>query len=527
MGDAALGWKEVDEQQEPTLRDLFMLLRRGLPFALAVAVGSAALTYLLSARMAPDYKASATLLASRPNSSLQGSFGVSLVTAPVIDVTAYQAAATSSPVLADALATLGVEQPTTAELERFERTVDVRVENAQQSSLIRISVRDGDREAAAASANALAMALLRWDEDRATQNLQNVVKTLESQLQAITEEIAAAAGEGEETPEQLEGLRSLRAERTNQLNAARALLTSAVGLLEVLEPAAPPLEPVAPRPVRNAALAFVLGTFLVYGLVLLRDALDTRFRGGEDLVRSTDLPLLAEFPRLAPGTRLLPREASSYLRTNLTFATSAAHPKVLLVTSAGAGQGKTSVSCSLAESFARNDYRTLLIDGDLRKPMVAQVFGIEPSGRRQGDRTPTVEKLLADPDVDGGPTDVDLGAGTLRVLPQFEAAPSPTELLSRGFSALLGRFKEDYDVIIIDSPPILPVADALTMAPHTTGVVLAVSLPDTDRRSVGASIELLERVGVRTLGLVATNMEKASGRAGDYGYGYGYGYGYS
>ncbi|HZW27798.1 MAG TPA: polysaccharide biosynthesis tyrosine autokinase, partial [Trueperaceae bacterium] len=326
-------------------------------------------------------------------------------------------------------------------------------------------------------------------------------------------------------PDQLEGLRTLRAERANQLNAARALLTSAVGLLEVLEPAVPPLEPVAPRPVRNAALAFVLGTFLVYGLVLLRDALDTRFRGGEDLVRSTNLPLLAEFPRMAPGTRLLPREASSYLRTNLTFATSASHPKVLLVTSAGAAQGKTSVACSLAESFARNDYRTLVVDADLRKPMVAQVFGVEPGAARLGGRTLSVRQLLEDPTLEGGPATVRLGGGTLDVLPQFGSAPSPTELLSRGFATMLNRFKDDYDVIVVDTPPMLPVADTLTMAPHTTGVVLAVSLPDTDRRSVGAAIDLLERIGVRMLGLVATNIEKTTGRAGEYGYGYGYGYG--
>ncbi|HEX7001768.1 MAG TPA: hypothetical protein VF164_08735 [Trueperaceae bacterium] len=104
----------MNEQPEPTLRDLLLLIRRGLPFALAVAVGAAALTYVLSTRIIPEYQASASLLASRPNSSLQGSFGVSLVTAPVIDVTAYQAAATSSPVLARALESTGLTDPTTA-----------------------------------------------------------------------------------------------------------------------------------------------------------------------------------------------------------------------------------------------------------------------------------------------------------------------------------------------------------------------------------------------------------------------------
>ncbi|HZJ09912.1 MAG TPA: hypothetical protein VFD39_09470, partial [Trueperaceae bacterium] len=99
----------MDQQQEPTLRDLLLLLKRGLPFALAVAIGAAGLTFVLSNRLTPEYEAAATLLASRPNSNLQGSFGVSLVTAPVIDITAYQAAAGSSPVLGDALGMLGIE----------------------------------------------------------------------------------------------------------------------------------------------------------------------------------------------------------------------------------------------------------------------------------------------------------------------------------------------------------------------------------------------------------------------------------
>lgn len=518
----------MDQELEISLRDLFVLFRRGLPFALAVAVGAAALTYALSSRTTPDYQASATLLASRPNSTLQGSFGVSLVTAPVIDVTAYRAAATSTPVLYDALRYLGFEEPSTADVRRFESLVDVKVENAQQSSLIRISVHNADPAMAASSANAVAHALLDWDEQRATQSLQTVIDTLESQLRAIDEEIAMSSAAVEAAANQIEGLRSLRVERVNQLNAARALLTSAVGLLEVLEPAVPPLDPVSPRPLKDAALAFVLGGFLVYGLVLLRDALDTRFRNGEDLVRSTGLPVLGEFPRMPPGTRILPREASGYLRTNLTFATSTSHPKILLVTSAGPSQGKTSVACSLSGSFARNDYRTLLIDGDLRRPKVADAFGIADVAASQERRSLSVKAVLEDPAVDGAPASVSLGGGaTLDVLPQHGAASSPTELLSRGFADLLNRFKSEYDVIIIDSPPVLPVADALTMAPHTTGVLLAVSLPDTDRRAVGAAIDLLDRIGVRMLGLVATNLDTSSRHAGDYGFGYGYGYGSS
>jgi len=495
-----------------------MLLRRGLPFALAVAVGAAALTLALSKRVTPEYEATATLLASRPTTNLQGSFGVSLVTAPVVDISAYQAAATSYPVLRDALDRMGAANVTPRDVSTFEELVTVRVENAQQSSLLRVTMRNADALQAADAANAIAGSMLAWDEQRATQNLQTVVETLEAQIASLDGEIAAA-NEGEPDAGMLEGLRSLRAERALQLNAARALRTSAVGNLEVLEPALPADAPSSPRPTRNAALAFVLGIFLVYGLVLLRDALDTRFRDGDDLARTAELPVLGEFPRLPTGTRRLPREAASYLRTNVQFATATDHPKVVLVTSAGSEQGKTSVAASLAESFARNDYRTLLVDADMRRPRVHMVFGL---ARQDGA---SLRDHLERPDAALPPQRVTLDGATLDVIASFEPAPSPTELLSQSFAGTLLRFKPEYDVIVIDTPPILPVADTLTMAPHTTGVLFAVSMPDTDRRSVNAALGLLERIGVRLLGTVMTNVEGSRGGRAEYGYGYGYGYG--
>jgi len=432
------------------LRDLIALLRRGLVLALAVAVGAGALTYVLSSRTTPEYDATATLLASRPNSNLQGNFGVNLVTAPVIDVSAYQAAAKSHPVLVDALRRLGTVNPTSQAVADFAKSITVRVETASQSSLLRVSVRDADPGSAAAAANAVAAAMVSWDEGRATQNLQVIVDTLETQIGALDAEIALAQRSEATTPEVVDGLLSLRAERALQLNSARALRTSAVGLLEVLEPAIPPAAPSSPRPARNAALAFVLGLFLVYGLVLLRDALDTRFRGGDDLVRTTSLPVIGEFPRLTSGVQHLPREATSYLRTNVLFATATDHPKVLLVTSAGPNEGKSSVALGLAESLARNDYRTLLIDGDLRKPLLHKRLGLTVTPELE---THTLAAHLHDPRREPHPLQVDLGGSTLDLLPTFAAAEAPSELLSRSFPTVLRRLGDQYDAIVIDTPP--------------------------------------------------------------------------
>ena len=314
----------------------------------------------------------------------------------------------------------------------------------------------------------------------------------------------------------IEGLTRTRSDLALQLSSARALRSGAVRRLELLEAADAPREPVSPRPVRNGALAGLLAVFLTYGLLLLRDALDTRVRGLDDLARVSQLPVLAEFPPVA-GRRRLPPEAASYLRTAIGFATADADPKVLLVTSTSAGHGKSSVAMALAESFARQDYRVLLLDLDLRKPVLGDEYGLDAI------HTPTARDALEEP-AEAAPTRIVLGREVaFDVLPSFVAAPNPTELLSNHARELLHRLAPHYDVIDIDSAPVLPVADSLTVAPHTTGVVFAVSMPDADRRQVASAIELLQRVGVRVLGTVATNL--ATERRGRGGYGCGYGYG--
>lgn len=505
----------MDKQQEPTARDLFALLRRGLGFAIAVAVVAGAATYLLSGRADPVYRARASLLVSQPNPELR-SFGVSLVTAPAVDVSAYRAAVSIAPVLDDAFTRLGTEG-TPARREAFRARLRVRVEETRLSSLIHIELRGTDPARVTEETNAVATALIDWDRQRASENLRTIIATLESQIHAVDEQIRSLQTTGAAQTE-IDSRYALREEQRQQLYYARTLETSAIGLLEIFEPAQTPMVPVAPNPLRNALITAVLAAVLAYALLFLRNALDTRFRGIEDLARSIDLPLLGEFPRQAGKLRRLPREASDYLRTNLLFATTEAHPKIVLITSAVSSQGKSSVAMSLAESFARTNHRTLLIDADIRKPVLGAEFKLSKG------KHASLERHLETIEVEPQPiTNIGLGPdATLDIMPSFDPAPAPLKLLSRGFPRLLERYRDRYDVIVVDSAPVLPVADTLAIAPYVTGVVLSVSVPDAERREVGAALELLRRIGVRMLGVVATNLATDGGKRG-YGYGYGYG----
>lgn len=505
------------------LQEVFRFLRGGLIPALLIGVAAAVAAFLLARAQDPVYQARATVLMARSTSELQ-SFGASLVTAPTLDPSAYRAAATSAAQLRTALELAGTSEPDPSQVARLQRSASVSVQDDRSSALIHFDVRADAPEGAADLANGMAEALVAWDKERATTNLQQIVASLQSQIASLDQQIANLRdSEQNFTQDQLDGRVSLRAQQQEQLYYAQTLMNSAVGLLSVLEPAAPPASPVAPVPSRNAVLAFLLGIGLVYGLLLLREALDTRLRDSGDVARVSGLPVLAEFPRMLGGNRRLPREGSNYLRTNLSFTTADAHPKVLLVTSPLQAEGKSSVALSLAESFARNDHRTLLVDADLRKPVLAKEYGLASSAP---GRAAPLRAWLESPHDEHAPAHVVLGTGVVMdVVPTYEAAPNPTELLSQGFLPALERWRGEYDVIVIDSAPLLPVADTLTIAPLCTGTIVAASVAATDRRRLTAAVALLSRIGVRMLGTVVTQVEARAGRTEDYGYGYGYGYG--
>jgi capsular exopolysaccharide synthesis family protein len=225
---------------------------------------------------------------------------------------------------------------------------------------------------------------------------------------------------------------------------------------------------------------------------------------------------LAEFPSVGRHEFGRLREPSSYLRTNLLFATEDAHPRVFMVTSSVAGEGKTTVARHLAEGFVRYGYHTLLVDADLRAPTVADGYEIVGSVPEAA----TTESWLSDASGTHHILTVTLDDdGQLDVIPQFKQVSNAPELLGRGFRLALARW-QDYDVVVIDTSPVLAVADSLTIAPHCTGTVFVVDRQEADRRKLTAAIGSLQRVGVQVLGVVANNVGQLE-TGGGYGTPYG------
>lgn len=475
-------------------------IKRGLIPALIASAIVGLLAFIISLSLPRQYEASTTVLAAQNNPDLR-SFGVLSAPVPTLDISAYRKAVLSSPVLAEALK---VSPQDTRALEQFSRSINLQIEPAEDSSLMDIKVTDTSPEQAAARANALAQALMEWEKRRAVEGLSQAMTNLEQQIEALTNQIRVLQTEGA-AESQIAGRIALRAEQQDRLAYAEALRASAAGFLTIIEPALVPDKPAAPRPLLNAILAAILSAILSYGLLHLRETLDTSLSTPEAVTKVSNLPVLASFSKKIEGQRPLPKEEVSYLRNNLHYNAPDIYPQIILVTSPREGEGKTSVAMSLAENYSRNNYHTLLVDADLRRPSIAKEYKMSSSRLEHTSLETWLRNPLTTRDVVRVPLD---DSHSLFVIPSFQFNTRAAELLSVGFHDCLESWRKEYDVIIIDSAAILSVADALTLAPLCTSTLLTVSSQGSNRNDLRRALDLCKRVGARVPGIVMTPAKK-------------------
>jgi polysaccharide biosynthesis transport protein len=294
--------------------------------------------------------------------------------------------------------------------------------------------------------------------------------------------------------------------------------------VSILDVALPPGGPSKPRPVRNILTAAILGLVIGIGLALTLELFDESIRSPEDLEKKVGLPLLGTIPRLEKG--VTPQEALSDLRsafaeayysvrTALQFSTNEGAPRSLLVTSARPSEGKSTTATAIAVNFARLGMRVLLIDGDLRNPSLHRAFGVENSAGFSNYLTggKTLDEVSQ-------PTDTP----NLRFVPCGPLPPSPAELLAGPqLQLLLADAERSFDVVVIDGPPVMGLADAPMLAAGVAGTVLVIESGGTGRKLAKVAIRRLNVGHARILGAILT---KFDARKNTYGHGYGYGYAY-
>jgi non-specific protein-tyrosine kinase len=289
--------------------------------------------------------------------------------------------------------------------------------------------------------------------------------------------------------------------------------------LSVTQTASAPSAPVSPRPALNLAAGLLAGLLIGAGTAVLRETLDTTLKTADAVTALTSLPVLGSIPfdkespqqPLASGAAAHSARAEAYrhLRTNLQFAQFGDRPRIIVVTSSLPGEGKTSTAVNLALSLTEGGISTCLVDADLRRPAVAHTFGLV--------RNAGLTNVLIGQARIG---DVMQSVGGLSVLASGPLPPNPTELLaSEPMAELLGDLAAGYEAVIVDTAPLLPVADTAGLATFAHGALLVVRAGKTPRDRVRAAAEALHTVGVRTLGTVFSMSPMP--RYAAYGYDYG------
>ncbi|GAB3582506.1 tyrosine-protein kinase domain-containing protein [Calidifontibacter terrae] len=281
--------------------------------------------------------------------------------------------------------------------------------------------------------------------------------------------------------------------------------------------------PVNPKPTRNIALGLVLGLLLGLGLAVLRERFDNRVRSQEDVETVTDLSVLGGIPfdSDAPNHPLIVQadphssrsEAFRSLRTNLQFVNAAKHPRVIVMTSSLAGEGKTTTTANLALTLAESGAKVVLIEGDLRRPRLLRYLGMEGA---VGLTDVLIERAELKDVVQR------FGEHDLGVIGAGQIPPNPSELLgSEALRAVLEELKTHFDYVIIDAPPLLPVTDAAILGAICDGTVLVAASGEITGDQLETALDSLERVNATTLGIVLNKVpRKRGGRYYDYRYQY-------
>ncbi|HWG62269.1 MAG TPA: polysaccharide biosynthesis tyrosine autokinase [Streptosporangiaceae bacterium] len=508
----------AEASTEPTLRGYLIVLRRRKWWVIVITLLGLGASLAMALTQAKQYSATAQLLVQSSSSTSQSAVlgGTQQPVTPT-DVQTELQLATSAPVLRTVSSKLGSEPPISAS-------------EVAQTNVIALTAIASTPAKAALVANTYARAFVWHNQSVALASLTTAQSRLRTQIASLTKQINTLRRSPSRASQQsaLANQQSVLRQELAQLQVNGAAAASGV---EFVTPARAPSAPSSPKPPQDALLGLAAGLLVGLGVAFARDSLDDALTSKEAAERLSGAPVLAlvpmvnswkkrDRPMVASAAEPTSPAAESYrsLRTSLQFARQARDLKTLLVTSPAAAEGKTSTLANLGAVFAQAGERVALVSCDLRRPRLGQFFGLE---EQSGLTTvllgqQTLEEVLQP--VQGYECLWMLGAGPV--------PPNPAELLNGPMTKeIFDTLRESFDLVLVDSPPVLPVTDAMVLSKHADGTLIVVAAGQSRKNELHRTAEKFTQASASVVGLVLNEVTKQNAYGGGYGYGYGYGYG--
>jgi succinoglycan biosynthesis transport protein ExoP len=487
----------------PTLRSYAWLVRRRKWWVAGLMLLGLAVSLAVSLTQARQYSATAQILVQ--SAAGPGSLSSAPQQVTQTEVQTMLQLVTSASVLTAVRQQIGSDPPVTAS-------------EVAQTNIVSITAISSGPAVAARVANVYASEFVSSQRTVSLRNATEAESELKAQIRSTAQQIKA-----------LRRTRKLASEETGLINQEAVLRVqlsqievggaAATGALTVVTPAQPPAAPSSPKPVRDALLGVAAGLVLGLAMAFLRDSLDDAVSTKEAAEEISGSPVLAAVPMVSswrkrdrPLVVSLARPSSPVtesfrsLRTSLQFARQEHELRTILVTSPAAAEGKTSTLANLGAVFAQTGQQVLMISCDLRKPRLGAFFGIdEQAGLTTailGERS--VEDLIQ-------PTP---GTDNLWLLPSGPTPPNPAEVLNGArLQEILARLRGAFDLVLIDSPPVLPVTDAVVLSKDVDATVLVVAAYRTRSGDLRRAVEKLAQVDARVVGVV---LNEATRQESDY-----------
>lgn len=509
------------------------------PWIVGVTLLAGLATFFLSSLRADQYLASSTVRVVDPNAEAVFD-GVQVRVDPKRDVETQLALLRSDDLRGELDQVLG---------DSSSQLRSVSAAAVAGTDLIKITAGSDSPQVAADAANGLANIYVKSRKEQVTAGFSARADELRSKADELGRDI-------QQMDDRLASLSSnldadvLRTQRASLVQQQADLRTRATqfdveattrsGNVELAETASPATSPASPRPARDAALAAFLAALASVGCVLLLDRLDDRVRSGDDVERVVDpVPILGAIPvhgakgrggvslpkrseRSLVPTKSPAAEAYRTLRTSLRFSQIGNQRKTLVVTSSDQSEGKSTVAANLAVTLAESGLRVVLVSADLRRPTLAEIFGVSESDKG------LTTVLIGDASLAECLRPISLASGqSLYLLPAGPLPQNPAELLgSRGMRDVVAAIEQaGADYVLIDSPPVLPVSDAMALAQFADGVLLLAVANQTKQSHLAETLDRLRQVNADVVGVVVNGVP-TRGRYGSYYGRYGYG-GYS